>query len=88
MEQASRPQALYPSAAELLGSAWQMNHDGKKETHNSSHFSATSPFLVEQPLWFLTIRPTRGLLFSFIHHPRALATSLALLEVQWTVLDF
>lgn len=66
LEQAPRPQALYPSVAP--SSAWQMNHDGKKETCNSSRLLRYLPFLDEQPHH----SPHKKASLSFIPHARAL----------------
>lgn len=85
LEQASRPQARYPSAAGLLSSAWQMNRDGKKETCNSSRLLC----YLALPGWTTSVAPYHSphkrASLSFIRHPWALAISLALLEAQWMV---
>lgn len=85
LEQASRPQAQYPSAAGMPSSAWQMNRDGKKETCNSARLLRYLALPGQTTSVVPHHSPLKRASLSFIRHPWALAISLALLEAQWTV---
>lgn len=70
LEQAPRPQALYPLVAGLQRSARHMNNDSERKETLNFYSSASShlPFL-DQHLWFITTYLRQGC--SFIESPAA-----------------